>query len=313
MFLLVFLGAFLRTGIGLTPEDGYLLQNSRPLHLGNQRPTKDPCKQSLVKPAVLELWAALDEIIARFGNETRVSGGIFLYPRQASLLTAVIRQRTRQLNIRSRAKFHVCETGFGGGHSAALFLASVDGVKVVSFDKCDRPYQRPAVELLKRMYPHRFEHVEGGSCVTVPQYAASANRPPCDFLHGSSFCPTDNRDLLRASTCPGTVLTSTAMHSLKDKDVYFGRNAQWRQLRDQGLLRNISCWTEARTVLDRDYVFMKKRGAMAHKFCFALAHTIARPADKRGSGKNSLRSSCPSLRAVQFGSLCPQFQVNVPD
>merc|ERR1712129_181914 len=69
----------------------------------------------------------------------------------------------------------------------------------------------------------------------------------------------------------GVILTSTAMDSLTDRAVYFGRNAQWRKLRDKQCISDITCFKEEPRPLDRTYIFSrgKSAGLFSHKFCFA--------------------------------------------
>ena len=76
-----------------------------------------------------------------FPNED-VSGGIFLYPRQASALYTMIQHLARTLgqirlsNQNSIKKpFTICETGFGSGHSMSLFLHSVSATNARSNTK----------------------------------------------------------------------------------------------------------------------------------------------------------------------------------
>lgn len=132
-------------------------------------------------------WRNIDNITALYPGAP-VSGGIFLYPRQTTLLTYLI-----QKEIASRAAkkknadgslepFRVCETGYGSGHSAALFLSAAPNVEVVSFDKHDRPYQVATFLMLRGSFgPKRITRVIGDSCNTVRAY-----NKPCDFVHGSS-------------------------------------------------------------------------------------------------------------------------------
>ena len=81
-------------------------------------------------------WQLIDNITSLYPGSD-ISGGIFLYKRQTILLTYLV-----QLEIASRAAkkrdaggslepFRVCETGFGSGHSAALFLSAAPNVEVV--------------------------------------------------------------------------------------------------------------------------------------------------------------------------------------
>lgn len=125
-------------------------------------------------------WQLIHNITSLFPGSD-VSGGIFLYPRQAILLTYLL-----QREIASRAKvskpFRICETGFGSGHSASLFLSAAPNIEVVSFDTYSRPYQTATFTALRSYFGgKRLTRVIGDSCKTVKSYSKQ-----CDFLHGSS-------------------------------------------------------------------------------------------------------------------------------
>lgn len=221
-------------------------------------------------------WRAINDIVESFPG-SKVSGGIFLYPLQASLLSSIVEVLGTSLYAREKRNLTVCETGFGASHSAALFLASSQFSHVHTFDKFDRPYQLPLLKQLQSKFAGRLTHHKGDSCKTVPRVltatgAASRNdnTVKCDFLHGSSLCRSDNCDLIENSPC-GVILTSTAMHSLLDEAVYFGKNGQWAKLRERGCIRDIICFGEEERELDRDLWFQKKdSGPISHKFCLAI-------------------------------------------
>ena len=86
---------------------------------------------------------------------------------------------------------------------------------------------------------------------------------------GAAVCKTDNLDLIKKSAA-GVTLTSTAMNSLEDKSVYFGKNAQWASLLDKGCIKNTICFQEEKRILDVDLVFAKRQEQITHKFCFAV-------------------------------------------
>ena len=194
-------------------------------------------------------------------------------------------------------------------HSAALFLSIHRNVHVLTFDKFDRPYQPAVLEKLQQTFPGRLKHVKGNSCKTVPQFLSGSDRDHgdgsgerfagCDFLHGSSLCPTDNIDLVQHATC-GTILTSTAMHSLSDAHVYFGPNAQWRQLRDAGCIADIRCYREEQMRTKKTYIFAVAGQTIQHEFCFArVTGACNRLGSDQGGdckvGVRVLRDVCPEI------------------
>ena len=112
--------------------------------------------------------------------------------------------------------------------------------------------------------------VVGNSCKTVPTFFANETESPCDFVHGSSFCRSDIIDLVEHLR-PGGIVTATAMLNLNEDSVYFGKNAQWRRLRDDGCIENIRCWKEDPTQLKSSFVFAQAGTLMAHEFCVATS------------------------------------------
>jgi len=213
------------------------------------------------------IWKRIDGITTKEQyKNSKISGGIFLYPRQTLLLSELIEEKLQNRTL-SRP-YRICETGFGSGHSTALFLTISPQIEVITFDKFDRLYQKPVLEMLNVEFPNRIQHIQGNSCTTVPSFLQANGFSGCDLLHGSSLCKTDNIDLVHNSKA-GTILTSTAMSSLSDGDVYFGPNAQWRKLRADGCIGDISCFGEEERVLEKSFVFADENEVISHQFCFA--------------------------------------------
>ena len=266
------------------------------------------CDNTSLASAVYEDWKFIDDTLKQDFSTERVSGGIFLYPRQAALITALVRQISNLL----RRTTVVCETGFGSGHSLSMFMNAAPNVSVVSFDKFDRPYQLQLWKYLreKNSKNHLTSYVVGDSCQTVPTYLREVTQ--CDVLHGSSLCKTDNIDLVENSPC-GVLLTSTAMSTLTEPAVYFGPKAQWRQLRERGCITKPVCFQEDDLDLERDFVFAKRGTSYRSKFCIAM--TTGRC--QKGGVTLPEPSGCDSsiYRAVSklgLNQLCPKYQVEAP-
>lgn len=222
-------------------------------------------------------WIEIDKLIESFPSP-KVSGGIFLYPFQTSLLSSIIGVLGASMYAEEGRNLTVCETGFGSGHSAAMFLEASPHVHVHTFDTFNRSHQLPIVRQLATTFDGRVTHYPGDSCETVPRLLSADNVATssgksvrCDLLHGSSLCPRDNIDLVENSPC-GVILTSTAMHSLYDDAVYFGDNAQWSQLLKRGCIRDITCFEEKEQLVGRDLLFQRRNGPkpFSHKFCLAI-------------------------------------------
>jgi hypothetical protein len=254
---------------------------------------------------VQPIWLSLDTIVSEYRGKSKVSGGIFLYPRQSIILTSILQLLTSKLQDKQNEVVRVCETGFGAGHSAALFLAASPRIEVISFDKFDRPYQVRNANLLKQQFgPTRLQHIVGDTCNTVPEFRFNNPEIRCDFIHGSSFCPSDMLGLLQILK-PNGIVTATAMKGITDKDVYFGPKAQWRQLRQNDCITNITCWKEEAHELKESFVFAKAGTKMEHAFC--AAQNTGRCSVQQGDSSVSVDTS-----GLELDRLCTASRVNVP-
>ncbi|CAB9510836.1 Protein of unknown function (DUF229) [Seminavis robusta] len=275
-----------------------------------------------VSSSLQQKWSEIDKQVSKY-PKSRVSGGIFLYPRQTALITSLV-GLLADFKMKSAGKRLVlCETGFGAGHGSATFLAASPHVDLHIFDKFDRPYQLPVVELLKKRYPHQtITHYRGDSCKSVPENLVPVIRPGdlgetdvnCDVLHGSSLCRRDNIDLVEKSPC-GVLLTTTAMNSLVDDVVYFGPNGQWTHLMKNGCITDVACFTEEDKKLDRTYVFNKGGATISHKFCFAITTGKCQKFQGQiGLQEQNCQRTLPQFtnRVLNLAHLCTSFQVPIP-
>jgi len=272
-----------------------------------------------VRDSIKELWGMIDKEVATH-PKVRVSGGIFLYPRQTSLLIALVTFLAKQTQEIKGRHLTVCETGFGAGHSAAMFLAASPNVSLHSFDKFDRPYQIEVISRLESTYPGRIKHYAGDSCKTVPSNLspiihARSGPVPCDVLHASSLCKTDSIDLVENSPC-GVLLTATAMNSLTDNVVYFGPDGQWTKLREKKCIRDITCFGEEARVLEKNYVFNKNGATISHKFCIAITTgSCQRNQNQIGLQKAACERTIAGLTNLhlQLSQICQAHQLPVPE
>ena len=286
-----------------------------------------PMDGGVIGESVFRQWNYIDETIEREFPKSKVSGGIFLYPRQASILTHLTKIIHAGLGDGDHSKtITICETGYGSGHSMALFQEasiSIGPIRLISFDKFDRPYQLPIWHHFNESSSisagddhnrtKTFDYVKGNSCETVPKHLQLIQ---CDVLHGSSLCPTDNIDLVENSPC-GVLLTSTAMNSVNDRAVYFGPNAQWRKLRKRNCISNIVCFQEDDThtlALKRDFIFAKQGSKRTGKFCVAVTTGRCRR-DKPDSIAMSEKCTADLkqlLSQLNLNKMCPQYQIETP-
>jgi hypothetical protein len=259
-----------------------------------------------------KIWRNITETINEFPGHT-VSGGLFLYKRQTNLLAKLIQNLSNKSTQASSLRpLQICETGFGAGHSSSFFLTRSETIQLVTFDKFDRPYQGKILSYFeKEKFQNRIKAVKGDSCRTLPMFFQDQKSVlRCDLLHGSSLCSSDNIDLVNHAQC-GTLLTSTAMETLNDEDVYFGPNAQWRKLRERNCIENIVCFEEESQVLDRSFVFAEKGKEFQHQFCFAVVTGTC----TRKVGISDEIGACEKRKSTMrdlLNSLCPNHRIPVP-
>ena len=93
--------------------------------------------------------------------------------------------------------FTVCESGFGAGHSALLFLSALPSARVHSFDHGLAPHSIPAHDWLDERYPDRLLLYLGDSVITVPQMRDYYPDVACNLVHvdGSRTAATTRADL----------------------------------------------------------------------------------------------------------------------
>ena len=308
--------------------------------VNGRKRSRNVCKnaQTLkLSEEVYHAWSRIDDLVAdvtkaRNGKRVKVSGGVFLYPRQSALLVELIRLYSQPEDMRLGNRpgfgvrgsdekeqgktidwFRVCETGFGSGHSSALFLSAGKHVKVVTFDKFDRPYQKQSVQILNKLFSvdgeDRLEYRAGDSCKELTKYVEEGGQ--CDFLHGSSMCPNDNIKLVEA-TRGETILTSTAMSwdTYRDRLVYFSEDnkGQWSILRKSHCIKNIACYEEKEATLNKNLVLGEKGKVISHKFCFAV--TTGKCSRLKATSKGGYWKIPTSVK--DFKELCPSAVIEVP-
>ena len=114
----------------------------------------------------------------------------------------------------------------------------------------------------------------------------------------SSVCKTDNIDLI-TKTRGGSILTSTAMDSLEDPSVYFGKDAQWSTLQKNDCITNTICFGEEERILSADLFLAKgQEQTISHKFCFAVSTGACGTQRLRGPTHGARRAA---VRAVPPG------------
>lgn len=111
---------------------------------------------------------------------------------------------TRPINL-------ACEVGFMAGHTSLLFLETLPGAKMLSFDLGDNPWTEEAAAQIREMYgADRFQLVVGSSLHTVPQYHREHPGTACDvvLIDGAKNFAQRLMDIVnvRHVSSPGAVL-----------------------------------------------------------------------------------------------------------
>lgn len=138
--------------------------------------------------------AAVQAMEERLGNDgylsTEFETNLYLKPFRTQLLTRIARgPQPPQV---------YCETGFGAGHSALLFLNELPTVKVHAFDTGLPRYVVPAHDYLDDKYPERLYMYLGETVYTVPRMADYFPSDLCDVVYfdGSLAFDTVKQDLM---------------------------------------------------------------------------------------------------------------------
>jgi len=74
----------------------------------------------------------------------------------------------------------ICEVGFGGGHSALMFLMN-SSAQVYEFDNGVKEYSRSAAEYLQKRFPDRLNLIWGDAKVTMPEFHKNHPDLKCDL------------------------------------------------------------------------------------------------------------------------------------
>jgi hypothetical protein len=114
-----------------------------------QEPALDGCTPAgyaRIEERALNLTAAAMALHVGFGNHGQ--WGIF-DKNYLGVKTRFINHWLCKYQRQKRPIRHICELGFMAGHSALLFLETVPGARVVSFDMADNRWTLPMGALLK--------------------------------------------------------------------------------------------------------------------------------------------------------------------
>lgn len=118
----------------------------------------------------------------------------------------------------------ICEVGFNGGHSAAVFLAAAGRrARMVSFDLAEFDYSETAQRLVGAVFPDQLRLVVGRSDQTVPRFSKRHGRA-CDLfsVDGDHSYEGTYRDISNAvgATRPGGTLILDDMQNRGPRDAF---------------------------------------------------------------------------------------------
>ena len=270
-------------------------------------------------PSLAESWSAIDKEVGTSNNRSDTS----VQPRQAAILSALTVELVRALDKTEIRPLNVCMDGFGGGHAAALFLDASPTLRLHLFDEMEDPYQQPILQSLERHYGedrlalHQGEPSEEFRKVLSPLIDSednTSNGVHCDVLFGSNH----TLDLVRNAPC-GILVASSARTSLQDRKLYFGTpTAQWSRLRQDGCVKDITCFTE-----DPSPLTLKNRVlTVSYTFCVGVTtgkcQTAFQSATSSHVGNKKLQQAqCDSkmahiTRRIALAHVCPFHKASLP-
>eukprot|EP00932_Pfiesteria_piscicida_P008897 SRR837773.195.p2 GENE.SRR837773.195~~SRR837773.195.p2 ORF type:complete len:284 (-),score=104.04 SRR837773.195:42-851(-) len=136
---------------------------------------------------------------------------------------------------------NICEIGFNAGHSAAVFLNANPEARMISFDIGQFPYTRGNSQLMKDLFPERFDYIEGPSQDMVPAFAEANPDVKCDVIsvdgdHSTEGTLADLANMRKLASCRNWVLMDDAGWN--------STNSAWQRAKDEGILTQVECFAD---------------------------------------------------------------------
>eukprot|EP00928_Gymnodinium_smaydae_P030864 TRINITY_DN22826_c0_g1_i1.p1 TRINITY_DN22826_c0_g1~~TRINITY_DN22826_c0_g1_i1.p1 ORF type:complete len:322 (-),score=63.18 TRINITY_DN22826_c0_g1_i1:87-1001(-) len=146
---------------------------------------------------------------------------------------------------------NICEIGFNAGHSAAVFLNANPNANLFSFDIAQFKYTVGNLNLMKELFPDRFESILGPSENSVPYFAEQRPDVKCDVIsvdgdHSTEGTYADLVNMRKVASCRNWVLMDDAGWS--------STNAAWQRAKDDGIITQVECFVDVNP--RPDYQFM---------------------------------------------------------
>ena len=175
--------------------------------------------------------------------------------------------------IRAHKPRSICEIGFNGGHSAAVFLSAAGrAARLYSFDLGEFTYTRAQVRILNKLFPGQIDYYEGNSTQTLPSFIDShrikGNARPCDIfsVDGSHSYEGAKADIVNAisATRAGGVLV------LDDQQSHSEPRRAFNEISKAGWFSDIRC---TGNMFNISYVNRYDASKVRHQemtWCFAV-------------------------------------------
>eukprot|EP00929_Paragymnodinium_shiwhaense_P108564 TRINITY_DN74884_c0_g1_i1.p1 TRINITY_DN74884_c0_g1~~TRINITY_DN74884_c0_g1_i1.p1 ORF type:complete len:298 (-),score=55.67 TRINITY_DN74884_c0_g1_i1:149-1042(-) len=146
---------------------------------------------------------------------------------------------------------NICEIGFNAGHSAAIYLNANPQANLYSFDIAQFKYTVGNLQLMKELFPERFDFIVGPSATAVPEFHQMKPDVKCDVIsvdgdHSTEGTYADLVAMREMASCRNWVLMDDAG--------WKSTNAAWQKAKDEGILTQVECFVDMNP--RPDYQFM---------------------------------------------------------
>lgn len=262
-------------------------------------PRGERVRMEISKP-LAEVWAQIDETASRSPRPRLDAESERPSPGQVAILTSIVSDLSDAILKAENRSFNVCQTGYGQGHSAAMFLEASPNVNLQLMARLNLTTQTSLLYSLQttKDYQNRIKHKKCDSCLYMLELERK-NGIQCDFLHGLSASSKGYAetivDMVKKAPC-GVILSSVASRSLRDSNVYFGAKNQWAKLRADECIEDIHCFADS--------------ADPGKRFCMAV--TTGKCHDPQNEVAKCNTKIAEVSKRIVLGQLCPAHEVPVP-
>lgn len=137
----------------------------------------------------------------------------------------------------------VCEIGFNGGHSTAMWLSTKNNIRLFSFDIGDHHYMHNALQFINFKFPGRLNLTLGNSLTTVPEFVSHNPGLVCDLLHvdGGHMGDVPARDLVNMRGLAGSHSIVVMDDINCQMDFCLDPQKAWDHAKATGLIEELDC------------------------------------------------------------------------